>query len=761
MKGSLRKQLAKLTANPAELAKVLPSVCTLAHVAPVLAVRSGGVAITPEKRDELLEALAAGRYVEVEVDMLAYEQEAGKRNRNSVRFRDGAMMSLGRSGAGTPFLKDHDRWSMLSKGGSITSSRTDKLTEGHYQVHQTAKLTAPWAVELALRGLLDAVSIHWGYSGPVMCSACDAPIFTQCYHFPGDTLTEQDLGKAGKKLVRDPKGELVVEWIYTDAELRETSAVPIGGVPTAAVKDVRAALSEHVPALRAELAAGGNFDLDEIQEETTDMNPELLALLGLTDKATPDQVLAAVKKLQEDGQADKAELTIKSKDLESFKSDIDALKADQRKRNEDKFIDAALSTGRIGKGDVDTWRALYGADTKRATELMEKREPNSATPVGAPPQREDKPDPALGGSPRITGGTSHMRNMKKQLAKLQAQLAADPDAARFAIQWFGYEDRDGKLVNYEQLGATAIQNNAALDSARIGFHIALLEQLTIEDDQALSALFTEAPSTRKLEEWDWMGDLPDFEEWTTDRKLATLEGFKMRLANKDWASGIRLKQNDVADDNLGLLPAQIAELGNRAKFHKWDLMVKLLLNGFDGAAFPEVGDGLAYDDAFFFSDSHRGGNDNKLTLALDANGLAAARLQMRRFKTLDGKVPFRCKPSHLIVGPKLEETAEKLLTQDRLANGESNPNKGKYQLLVSDLIDGDFDDDWYLADLRGAIRPFIFQNREPISTSAIVGAKGSQNDSLPRFMSGDLLFGAEARYNVGYFEFRRIVGSRP
>lgn len=758
MKGDLRKQLARLTANPVELAKALPSACTLTHVAPVLAVRSGGIAITNEKRDELLEAVKAGRYVELEIDMLAYEQEAGKRNRNSVRFRDGSMMSLGRTGVGNPFLKDHDRWSMESKGGTIIASSTEKLGEGNYRITQTAKLTAPWAVELALRGLLDAVSIHWGYQGAVTCSACDAPIFTQCWHLPGDTLTEKDLGgKLGKKLVRDPKGELVVEWIYENPELRETSAVPIGGVPTAAVKDIRSALSEHVPALRAELAAGGNFDLDDIQEETQDMDPKLLALLGLTDKATPDEVLAAVAKMQADNKADKAELVIKTNDLSAFKSDIDALKADQRKRNEDTFIADALSTGRIGKGDIETWRALYVADAKRAAELMEKREANSATPVGAPPQRDNKPAPAP--TPTITGGSRSFNSVRAELAKLTAQLASNPRAVAFARQWFGFEGDPS--LGHTQLGATGIANNADLDAARIGFHVAMLEQLTIEDDEALSQVYTEVPSTRKLEEWDWMGDLPDMQEWDGDRKIAKLEGFKMRLANKKWASGLRVKEDDVHDDNLALLPAQISELGGRARFHKWDLMVKLVLNGFDGAAFPEVGDGLGYDNAFFFSNVHRGGNDNKLTVALDAAGLAAARLKMRRFKTYDGKVPFRCRPTHLLVGPKNEETAEKLLTQDRLANGESNPNKGKYKLVVSDLIDGDFDDDWFIMDLRGAIRPFIFQSREPISTSAIIGGKGTQNDSYSRFMSGDLLFGAEARYNVGYFEFRRIVGSRP
>ena len=40
----------------------------------------------------------------LEVDLLAYEQLPGKQNRNGVRFRDGAMTALGRSGTRTPYL---------------------------------------------------------------------------------------------------------------------------------------------------------------------------------------------------------------------------------------------------------------------------------------------------------------------------------------------------------------------------------------------------------------------------------------------------------------------------------------------------------------------------------------------------------------------------------------------------------------------------------------------------------------------------------
>jgi phage major head subunit gpT-like protein len=746
----LREELAKLAARPAELAKVLPSACTLSHVAPVLAIRSGGAALTPEKRDELLELVIAGKHVEIEIDMLAFEQEAGKRNRNSVRFRDGMLMAFGRTGAGNPFLKNHNRWEMEAKGGSITSSQTSKLAEGRYAIHQTAKLVAPWATEMALRGLLDAVSIHWAPTGPVLCSACDAPIFTQCWHFPGDRLSEQDAGKQGKRLVRDPKGELVVEWIYTEAELRETSAIPIGGVPTAQVKDVRAALAEHVPALAAELAAGGNFDLDLLQEETHAMDPKLLALLGLSENATADEVLAAVEKRNKDALADKAANAILQSELSAFKKELEVLGLDKRKRDEDAFVTDALSTGRIAKGDEEHWRALFAADQKRATELMTKREPGSATPVGQSRQSGTDPDRAI----LITGGARVQPTLAQRRDHAIAQLKANPQAAAWACV-MGLDPK-GRFEVPTHLGATTISNDAELEPARIGFQAAFLETVAGEPDPSMM-LATETTSNKREENYGWVGELPGMQEWKTDRMLKVLEAYSLAIRNKKWEASLRLKNDDIADDNLGLLPPLISDMAANARLHPGILVARLLLNGFAGTAYPDLGDGLAFDGEFFFSADHATGS-NVLAVAFSAANLDTASQLLRKQKRFDADAKegsLYAKGTHLFVGVADELLAEKVLTQEMLAGGESNTNRGKYTLVVTpEFSDGE----WALADLRGAVRPFIFQTREAISTST-VGGRG--NSDTVGFMYDEVWMGAKARYNAGYFDFRRIVGSKP
>jgi phage major head subunit gpT-like protein len=107
--------------------------------------------------------------------------------------------------------------------------------------------------------------------------------------------------------------------------------------------------------------------------------------------------------------------------------------------------------------------------------------------------------------------------------------------------------------------------------------------------------------------------------------------------------------------------------------------------------------------------------------------------------------------THLIVGPELP-TAEKLLQQERLATAMTTSTAGKYK-PSSAAHPRDYDDWWFLADLSHGIKPLIFQMREEISTME-TGPNG-----MPAFNVDELWFGAQARYNVGYFEPRLIVGS--
>lgn len=305
-----------------------------------------------------------------------------------------------------------------------------------------------------------------------------------------------------------------------------------------------------------------------------------------------------------------------------------------------------------------------------------------------------------------------------------------------------------------------IANQANLEAARIGFHAAFLEQLGLQEDRPLEGACMEVQSTTALEEWEWLGDLPGFEEWIGDRAMDILKAFKLRVANKDWSSGLKIHQNQIKDDKMGMFPVSVAGLAMAARDHLPVITARLLINGFDGLPYPDVSSGLAYDGKFFF-DTTRATGSNKLTLALDATGLNAAELLLGSQTTYDGRRKLRgIRGSHLVVGPKLKPVAEKLMLSEFLPNAggtatETNYFKGRYQIIEEPELAGTYDDWWFLLDLKKPWKPCLYQKREPISTSAIVG-----DGSLPQFQRGELWFGAQARYNVAYFESRLAVGSK-
>jgi len=234
----------------------------------VVMLKSNGTDVTDVLRDELLAKCSSGQYVELELDVLAYEQEAGKPNRNYVRIKDSAMMAFGKTGAGKPFIRDHEHQNSMAVCGKIMQCETEKRGEGSYAVRQKVTLTAPWAVELALRNLMSTVSISWRATGAVKCSSCDEQVLTKCWHWPGDRLSEKTGDDGVKRKMRDRAGDIVVEWVYDSAEILETSPVPVPAVPTARIDGIRTKLSETL---------GININDDEDTEPTDEptSNPTL------------------------------------------------------------------------------------------------------------------------------------------------------------------------------------------------------------------------------------------------------------------------------------------------------------------------------------------------------------------------------------------------------------------------------------------------------------------------------------------------------
>ncbi len=304
-------------------------------------------------------------------------------------------------------------------------------------------------------------------------------------------------------------------------------------------------------------------------------------------------------------------------------------------------------------------------------------------------------------------------------------------------------------------------------NAKISFRAAFMDYLERDTDKPGRSIQPAAMVTQSnaaSEEYVFIGDLPGFEEWKDDRKMGSLAAHRIRVANKNWSNGVPIHRNEIMDDKLGIVNKRLSGLAGKAKRHRDTLLMQLLLNGFTGTAFPQAGDGICYTGKTFFANDHslEGGSatiDNLATDALSMTALEARIQQMTSFTTWDGVDPLDITPTHLIVGPKLEWPAKKLVGQqlsvETAGDGaSSNVHYGTLQVIVNQRLIGTYDDYWFLGALGEEMQPLIFQEREAITTAATVD--WSSDDMFKR---GLMKFGAQARYGVGYFDPRLIIGS--
>jgi phage major head subunit gpT-like protein len=185
--------------------------------------------------------------------------------------------------------------------------------------------------------------------------------------------------------------------------------------------------------------------------------------------------------------------------------------------------------------------------------------------------------------------------------------------------------------------------------------------------------------------------------------------------------------------------------------HKWSLLLGLVTDGKSG---------LCYDGLPFFSASHAEGSSgtqsNLLTDLLDADAYESARVRMRSFKNDKGELLYM-RPTHLLVCPSLEGTAREILQAGVGATGATNIWQGSAQLLVVDGLDAGGMTSakaWAVADLSKPLKPFLQQNREAVSFTAL-----DNPADMNVFMRDEYYYGANYRGNAGYAFWQTMVMS--
>lgn len=259
------------------------------------------------------------------------------------------------------------------------------------------------------------------------------------------------------------------------------------------------------------------------------------------------------------------------------------------------------------------------------------------------------------------------------------------------------------------------------------------------------------------EQYGMLGNMPGVREWLGERKFKELRAGNFVIVNKHWESSLLISKNDLADDRMAMYGPMMEQLALEAAHHPDELTFETLLVGGESTA--------GFDGQFFFDTDHvwgdSGTQDNDLTYAAATGTVPTAaefkaayhqaRTAMLKYKNDQGRFLNRhlftgMSGLMIIVPPDLELVAYEGLTSVLLGGGNTNVVIDQPTILVSPYLTDATK--FYLVNTGGILRPFVFQQREPLTR---------QMKGLDDLETKDVKFMTEARYNAGYLAWWTAV----
>jgi len=262
-------------------------------------------------------------------------------------------------------------------------------------------------------------------------------------------------------------------------------------------------------------------------------------------------------------------------------------------------------------------------------------------------------------------------------------------------------------------------------------------------------LATHVSSTTDIETYRWLGTVPKMREWGAGRLAKGLRTESYSIENLKYESTLEIDRDEISDDQTGQIRIRVGELAQRAATHKDYLISQLLMNGATAGY-------TSYDGTTYFSTTHSSGSSgsqsNDLTFASTASNkpstedfkgaLKQAISSMLSFKDDQGEsMPMTAAGLVCVVPPSMLFSALEAVNAT-VINQTSNVLQGAARVIALPWLTTSLT--WYLLKTDGVVRPFIFQDREPVEFGALT------ENSEEGFKREKLFFGVRARYRMAY-----------
>ena len=206
-----------------------------------------------------------------------------------------------------------------------------------------------------------------------------------------------------------------------------------------------------------------------------------------------------------------------------------------------------------------------------------------------------------------------------------------------------------------------------------------------------------------------LGDLEEFEDETA---YTNIWEYMQEIVNKLYSRAVGIPIVNIEDNDLGMYPGIIANLGRlAATFFYRDVVYQFVSS--DGTALGGQAGGFQtnwVDAVPMFSNAHvwTGGAawDNLDFLPLTATNYATVKANLRARVNPAGRV-MDLVPNLLICGPTNELAARMILNRALIGGGNTNINESDVGILVLNQIT---DLSWFLVALGGG-KPIVWQER--------------------------------------------------
>lgn len=218
---------------------------------------------------------------------------------------------------------------------------------------------------------------------------------------------------------------------------------------------------------------------------------------------------------------------------------------------------------------------------------------------------------------------------------------------------------------------------------------------------------TEVNSTKKEEDYGWLGAPPALREFIDSRVVKSISDYKYKIENKKFEGTIGITRETIEDDQIGAIGQRARELAFRARVHLRKIFYETLLTGETA---------LGYDSVAFFSAAHTGSQSNLIsagagvTLQNLKDDIDKAETMMLTLKDDQGEPYNEGEITFGIICPPALRGKFRELNTLRTINNTENIMMGRIGQISSSarLTDAN---DWYLCDISTGLKPFIHQIR--------------------------------------------------